>query len=103
MVDTGENFPYYEAVKIIFSKHASSEMKRRQIDENTVKSIFKTNPQRLAGVGETIILQGKYFEPAYQQEMLLRIIGKELEADFFVITVYRTSKIDKYWQEETES
>jgi len=30
--------------------------------------------------------------------MLLRIIGDELEGSFYVITVYKTSKIGKYWK-----
>ena len=30
--------------------------------------------------------------------MLLRVIGEELESSFYVITTYKTSKIDKYWE-----
>ncbi len=32
--------------------------------------------------------------------MLLRVIGKEIIGSFIVITVYKTSKIEKYWKEE---
>jgi hypothetical protein len=30
--------------------------------------------------------------------MLIRIIGEELDDIFYMITVYRTSKIEKYWR-----
>jgi hypothetical protein len=32
--------------------------------------------------------------------MLLRIIGKEKEDVFYIITIYKTSKIEKYWIKE---
>jgi len=32
-------------------------------------------------------------------EMLLRVIGEESENEFHVVTVYKTSKIEKYWKE----
>jgi hypothetical protein len=32
--------------------------------------------------------------------MLLRVIGKEVDEVFIVITAYKTSKIEKYWKEE---
>jgi hypothetical protein len=34
----------------------------------------------------------------YNKQMLVRIIGEELDDMFQVITVYRTSKIEKYWR-----
>ena len=34
------------------------------------------------------------------REMLLRIIGIEQPGEFKVVTVYKTSKIDKYWVAE---
>jgi len=35
--------------------------------------------------------------------MLLRVIGKEAAGKFVVITVYKTSKIEKYWRKESEN
>ncbi len=34
------------------------------------------------------------------KEMLLRIIGEESENTFHVVTIYKTSKIEKYWKED---
>ena len=40
----------------------------------------------------------KYFDKIEQKQMLLRVIGRETEKGFVVITVYKTSKIEKYWK-----
>jgi len=47
-----------------------------------------------------VILQSKYKNSIEQKEMLLRVIGKEVNGVFIVITAYKTSKIEKYWKEE---
>ena len=39
-----------------------------------------------------------YYDRKYNKQMLLRIVGEELDDIFHVITVYRTSKIEKYWR-----
>lgn len=45
-----------------------------------------------------VIVQNRYFDEVEGKEMLLRVIGKEYGTEFRVITVYKTSKIDKYWK-----
>jgi len=44
------------------------------------------------------VIQGRYHDQKYNKQMLLRIIGEELDGRFQVITVYKTSKIEKYWR-----
>jgi hypothetical protein len=42
-------------------------------------------------------MQGLYFDKIQNKEMLLREIGKKTKPDtFLVITVYKTSKREKY-------
>lgn len=45
-------------------------------------------------------MQGKYYDPIENKEMLLRVIGEESEKQFHVVTVYKTSNIEKYWKED---
>jgi len=82
----------------IFTEHARFEMERRQIAENNVSDVVEHPQQRLVSKKGRIILQNKYFDNIEKKEMLLRVIGKELaDGGFRVISVYKTSKIEKYW------
>ena len=38
----------------------------------------------------------RYFDMVLQREMLLRIIVEETEDEIVVVTIYKTSQIDKY-------
>ena len=44
-----------------------------------------------------VIVQNKYYDDEEKKEMLLRVIGIETPEKFDVISVYKTSKISKYW------
>jgi hypothetical protein len=44
-------------------------------------------------------VQNKYYDSVEGKEMLLRIVGIETSEKFNVITVYKTSKVVKYWIE----
>jgi hypothetical protein len=85
-------------MQIIFSDHAVFEMKRRQIDRKEVEHTIKHPGQTIAGKKNRTIVQGMYHDRKYNKQMLIRIIGEELDDMFHVITVYRTSKIEKYWR-----
>lgn len=87
-------------MEVIFSDHAVFEMKRRQVDEKMIKGVFKSPHQQISSKKGRIIIQGKYLNHHQQKEMLLRIIGRKKGDTFYVTTVYKTSKIEKYWIEE---
>jgi hypothetical protein len=57
------------------------------------------NPQqKVPSKKGRIIIQNKFYDDKVEKkEMLLRIIGLETAEKFVVITVYKTSKISKYW------
>ena len=82
---------------IIFSEHAIFEINRRQIKIEDIEFLLKNPPQKIPSKKNRTIIQGKYYDQKYNKEMLLRIIGEESESSFYVITAYKTSKIDKYW------
>ncbi len=85
-------------MQIIFTEHARFEMGWRQISEELVKTIVANPNQRyITGKGK-VVLQSKYENSIEGKEMLLRVIGKEIDDNFIVITVYKTSKIEKYWR-----
>ena len=85
---------------IFFSEHATFEINRRNIKKEDVENLLINAQQKLDGKKNRIIIQGKYLDKDQNKEMLLRIIGEEFEGSFYVITTYKTSKIDKYWKGE---
>lgn len=79
------------------SKHAEKEIKRRRIPLNLVESVLK-NPQQVVDEYSN--------KKAYQSKVefdgriyLLRVIIDDSVKPKNVVTVYRISKIKKYWRE----
>jgi len=87
-------------MNIIFSEHAIFEINRRKIKKEDIENIVQNPPQKLDGKNNRIIIQGKYLDKDQNKEMLLRIICEDLEGSFYIITTYKTSKIDRYWKGE---
>ncbi|WP_016879572.1 DUF4258 domain-containing protein [Chlorogloeopsis fritschii PCC 9212] len=80
------------------SRHVQEEMERRRISLSLVESVLD-NPQQ--------IIQEKEGRKAYQSQVdfgdgkifLLRVLVADDVDPKVVITVYRTSKIEKYWRQ----
>lgn len=86
-------------MKIAITGHALFEAKRRDISEELISWVVNDPQQKLRSKKERVI-QNKYYDQSENKEMLLRIIGTEISGTFTVITVYKTSKISKYWIKE---
>ncbi len=86
-------------MKIIITDHALFEAVRRGIAEESIISVINNPQQKLPSKKGRVILQNKYFNKATNKEMLLRVIGTERAEGFTVITVYKTSRVSKYWTE----
>ena len=85
-------------VDVVITEHAQFEASRRNIPEELIKSAVETPQQKLSSRKGRVIVQNKYFDEVENKEMILRIVGTESAGEFKVITVYKTSKIDKYWK-----
>ncbi len=79
------------------SRHAHEELKQRSIPLSLLESVLQEPQQVVAEYGEKKAYQsildfggGKIF--------LLRAIVDDKVTPAIVVTVYRTSKIDKYWR-----
>ena len=88
-------------MNIIFTNHAKLEMKRRNIRESIVTNVIKRAEQSISSKNNRVIFQGKFFDKKDEKaEMILRVICELHEPEIIkVITVYKTSKIKKYWIE----
>lgn len=83
-----------------YSEHARHEMARRNISESVLQAILRSPQQIVDAHGDRKIYQSKilFNDKLY----LVRVIVEE-SVPKTVVTVYRTSKIDKYWRSEDES
>ena len=82
-------------MKFKFSKHALEQMHLRQISRQTVEKILTKPEQKKRETGKTIyqsvvMRSGKIF--------LIRIFVNHLKNPNLIITVYKTSKIKKYYE-----
>jgi hypothetical protein len=79
--------------------HATFEMERRNISLKLVQSVINNPEQRI------VIRKGReVFQSRIQMEgkpFLIRVFIDIDRVPAEVITVYRTSKIEKYWREVT--
>ena len=81
-----------------FSKHAESELVLRQIPRGFAEEVLR-RPQQ--------IVPERPPKKAYQSKLdfgggstfLLRVIVDDTVEPAMVVTLYRTSKIDKYWSQ----
>jgi hypothetical protein len=89
-----------KSMKIIIAEHALFEAKRRKVTAELIKSVISNPQQKLPSKKGRVIVQNRYYDDIENKEMLLRIIGVESTEEFKVITVYKTSRIEKYWMKE---
>jgi len=84
--------------KIIFSDHALFQMRRRGISEMDVNRIIESPEQTPEVRPGRAVFQARIMVGEPARTFLVRVfvdVGKE---NLEVVTVYRTSKIDKYWR-----
>jgi hypothetical protein len=81
-------------VKLELSKHVRTEMQRRGIPLAVVEAVLEFPEQKMSEHGNVICYQLKV--EINGRPYLVRAMVNETAAK--VVTVYRTSKINKYWK-----
>ena len=82
-------------MNFIFSQHALEQMKERGISKETVENIV-TNPDQIMTLEDLTVFQG--IEKGDKTLFLIRVFVNIRKNPNVVVTVYRTSKIDKYYE-----
>ncbi|MDO9371961.1 MAG: DUF4258 domain-containing protein [Gammaproteobacteria bacterium] len=85
-------------MKFRLSKHALEELGRRDIPRDLLEQVLQNPQQILPERGGKKIYQSQV-EFGGGKIFLLRAIVKDEIEPAVVITVYRTSKIEKYWRQ----
>ena len=80
-----------------FSKHALEVLETRQITRTTIERVLESPEQKLLVLEKIICYQSRVNFGGKQY--LLRVMVNEAAEQSVVVTVYRTSKIRKYWKE----
>jgi hypothetical protein len=78
------------------SIHVHQEMERRGIPLAVVKSVLAAPAQKMPEHGDVVCYQSKV--DINQKTYLVRVMVNETATPPKVVTVYRTSKISKYWK-----
>jgi hypothetical protein len=82
----------------VVTSHAAGEMERRGIDVELVRTVLREPEQRLAFRPGREVLQSKALVGG--RMYLIRVFVDVDRSPAEVVTVYRTSKISKYWRNE---
>ncbi len=82
--------------EFVLTAHARSEAQRRGIPEDLVLRVAASPQQIVAGFGGLRVHQSA-MEFGDGGRYLLRVIVNSSVQPARIVTVYRTSKIDKYW------
>ena len=83
--------------EIKISEHASGQALRRGLRETTVLDVARATEQRIAIRPGREIRQSRITLPAGGKLYLVRVVVDTGAQADTVVTVYRTSRIDKYW------
>jgi hypothetical protein len=81
------------------SRHAPEEMKRRGISPRSLELVMDTPHQRLLQPGGKEIFQSRLEDENGRIYLLRAVVAVDKDPPV-VVTVYRTSKIEKYWRPE---
>ncbi|MCX5991309.1 MAG: DUF4258 domain-containing protein [Chloroflexi bacterium] len=84
----------------VMTEHARFEAQRRGVDLKLVLSTIENPQQKIASKKNRFIFQSRYYDKIENKEMLLRVITEPAQEALKVISVYKTSKIEKYWIRE---
>ena len=90
---------YNRGVRIEWHTHAKQRVRERGIELSRVLETIRA-PQQVIGSGVRQTLQRQYVGPTRRNTYLLRVFV-EVHGDVTLVrSVYRTSKIGKYWRDD---
>ena len=85
----------------IITDHAATELKRRDLSEEIIRQVLADPAQQQDVRRGRIVLQSRVPMGESRKEYLIRVFVDVDRAPAEVVTAYRTSKISKYWREES--
>ena len=84
-------------MKFELSRHAKEEMNRREISETVAEAILQ-NPEQIVNAYGGRKAYQSIIGSGTEKKYLVRVIVNDTVDPAAIVTVYRTSKIEKYWR-----
>ena len=84
-------------MNIRFLPHALEQLVERSLDESLVRQVLE-NPEQTVQEGFRKTAQRRYVDSRSGKDYLLRVVYEQRGQEMCVITVYKTSKVSKYWR-----
>ncbi len=81
---------------IRLSPHAERRALLRELDSGEVFQTLNAPDCILPGNPPRLIYQRRYWDRILKQEMLMRAVVEESPHERWVVTIYKTSKVEKY-------
>jgi len=81
-----------------FSKHAEEQLFRRSLDRNIIESVMLNPEQILEDENDTDIKIYQSIEREEGKMFLYRVFVNTQSLPNVIVTLYRTTKIDKYYE-----
>ncbi len=81
---------------IRWTRHALEALAQREIDREEAERALSESTPTLPGLGNRTLHVHKYHDRVLNQEMLLCIATEDHDAEVVIVTLYKTSKIEKY-------
>lgn len=83
-------------MKFHYSKHVHEELEKRKLPQSLLEEVLEAPEQKVPEVDEITCYQSRVEIDG--QRYLLRVMVNDTVSPPVVVTVYRTSKITKYWR-----
>ena len=81
---------------ISFSLHARRQIREREITEELINKVLPHPAQIIDSYGNRKIAQDMVRHKG--EKFLLRIVFEEIDKELKVVTVYLTTRVEKYWR-----
>ena len=81
---------------IRWTAHARKKAAAREVSMAEIELTISRPDSIVSGQPPRRIFMRRYFDDVLRSEMLLRVVVEETDADMAVITLYKTSKFEKY-------
>jgi hypothetical protein len=82
--------------RIRWTSHALEAIAEREILQEEVERAIREPTARVPGHGHRVVLLRKYFDHLVRQQMLLCAVTEESVDEIVIVTVYKTSRIDRH-------
>lgn len=81
---------------MLLSNHARKQLKERNISLELVAKALSAPEETISADDGRTIFHYRFKED--EKTYILRVIAENIKSDWLIITVYKSSKIEKYWR-----